>query len=256
MPSARSCDGSGVRTGLLPGEREILATAAAWFARRDRLDPVRHLRVRESQPRPPRIPSRSDVRARGSPDLSGYYAWQGRAPSARGPRAMEQCYDRIRDIQPHLAGTHGAPRVSSERSRLRCGPQADRQIDAPCRALPGRSLATQGAADDDTGCACPCDRIWSSATSPPTHPIPAQGRVEVHHATGPVPTWAGFLYLGVEADACGRGTRWWAPGGPWPGHRARQLVLDALDRALQRRPDGVIHHSDSEYLGAGSLGVT
>ena len=40
-------------------------------------------------------------------------------------------------------------------------------------------------------------------------------------------------------------------------HLRTQLVLDALDMALwQRRPDGVIHHSDSEYLRAGSLGVT
>ena len=40
-------------------------------------------------------------------------------------------------------------------------------------------------------------------------------------------------------------------------HLRTRLVLDALDMALwQRRPDGVIHHSDSEYAGAGSLGVT
>ena len=40
-------------------------------------------------------------------------------------------------------------------------------------------------------------------------------------------------------------------------HLRTRLVLDALDMALwQRRPDGVVHHSDSEYLRAGSLGVT
>ena len=40
-------------------------------------------------------------------------------------------------------------------------------------------------------------------------------------------------------------------------HLRTQLVLDALEIALwQRRPSGVIHHSDSEYAGAGSLGVT
>ena len=40
-------------------------------------------------------------------------------------------------------------------------------------------------------------------------------------------------------------------------HLRTQLVLDALDMALwHRRPDSVIHHSDSEYLRAGSLGVT
>ena len=40
-------------------------------------------------------------------------------------------------------------------------------------------------------------------------------------------------------------------------HLRTRLGLDALDMALwQRQPDGVIHHSDSEYAGAGSLGVT
>ena len=39
-------------------------------------------------------------------------------------------------------------------------------------------------------------------------------------------------------------------------HLRTQLVLDALDMAFwQRRPDGVIHHSDSKYLRAGFLGV-
>ena len=35
-----------------------------------------------------------------------------------------------------------------------------------------------------------------------------------------------------------------------------ELVLAALNMALgQRRPDGVVHHSDSEYVEAGSLRV-
>ena len=67
-----------------------------------------------------------------------------------------------------------------------------------------------------------------------------------------VPTWAGFLYLAVVLDAFSRRIVGWAMG-----HSLRaQLVLDALNMALtQRRPSNVIHHSDSEYLRAGSLGV-
>jgi len=56
-----------------------------------------------------------------------------------------------------------------------------------------------------------------------------------------VPTWAGFLYLAVVLDACSRRIVGWAMG----LHLRTELVLDALNMALtQRRPSGVIHHSD------------
>ena len=59
--------------------------------------------------------------------------------------------------------------------------------------------------------------------------------------------------LAVVLDAFSRRVVGWSMA----NHLRTQLVLDALDMALwQRRPDGVIHHSDSEYLRAGSLGVT
>ena len=61
-----------------------------------------------------------------------------------------------------------------------------------------------------------------------------------------VPTWAGFMYLAVVLDAFSRRIVGWAMG-----HDLKtQLVLDALNMALaQRRPTGVIHHSDqgSQY---------
>jgi putative transposase len=50
-------------------------------------------------------------------------------------------------------------------------------------------------------------------------------------------TWAGFLYLAVVLDAWSRRVVGWA--------MATHLVLDALNLAVgQRRPAGVIHHSD------------
>jgi putative transposase len=61
-----------------------------------------------------------------------------------------------------------------------------------------------------------------------------------------VPTWAGFLYLAVVLDAWSRKIVGWAMA----NHLRTELVLDALDMALyQRRPEGVIHHSDqgSQY---------
>ena len=61
-----------------------------------------------------------------------------------------------------------------------------------------------------------------------------------------IPTWAGFLFLAVVLDAFSRRVVGWSMA----NHLRTRLVLDALDMALwQRRPDGVIHHSDqgSQY---------
>jgi putative transposase len=61
-----------------------------------------------------------------------------------------------------------------------------------------------------------------------------------------IPTAAGFLYLAVVLDAFSRRVVGWAMSTAL----ATQLVLDALEMALaQRKPDGVIHHSDqgSQY---------
>ena len=56
-----------------------------------------------------------------------------------------------------------------------------------------------------------------------------------------IPTWAGFLYLAVVLDVWSRRIVGWA----MRTHLKTELVLEALDMALQqRRPDGVIHHSD------------
>ncbi len=61
-----------------------------------------------------------------------------------------------------------------------------------------------------------------------------------------MPTHAGFLYLSVVIDAFSRRVASWSMA----NHLRSKLVEDALDMALgQRRPDGVIHHSDqgSQY---------
>ena len=56
-----------------------------------------------------------------------------------------------------------------------------------------------------------------------------------------VPTGSGFLYLAVVLDAWSRRVVGWAMA----SHLRTELVVQALDMALgQRRPEGVIHHSD------------
>lgn len=56
-----------------------------------------------------------------------------------------------------------------------------------------------------------------------------------------IPTWSGFLYLSIVLDACSRKVVGWA----MENHLRTELVLAAINMALaQRRPLGVIHHSD------------
>ncbi len=56
-----------------------------------------------------------------------------------------------------------------------------------------------------------------------------------------VPTSSGFLYLAVVVDAWSRRVVGWS----MKTHLRTDLVLDALNMALQqRRPGNVIHHSD------------
>jgi putative transposase len=56
-----------------------------------------------------------------------------------------------------------------------------------------------------------------------------------------IPTWAGFVYLAIVLDVFSRKVVGWAI----EGHLRTELVLAALNAAIaQRRPEGVIHHSD------------
>ena len=83
--------------------------------------------------------------------------------------------------------------------------------------------------------------IWSIGISSP----PAPNQLWVADITF-VPTASGFLYLAVVLDAWSRKIVGWSMA----NHLRTELVLDALEMAIgQRRPDGVIHHSDqgSQY---------
>ena len=61
-----------------------------------------------------------------------------------------------------------------------------------------------------------------------------------------IPTWTGFLYLAVVLDVFSRRIVGWA----METYLRTELVLQALNMALgQRRPGGVIHHSDHGSQG-------
>jgi transposase InsO family protein len=167
---------------------------------------------------------------------SGFYAWDGRALSPRA-RADIGLTARIHAIHRRSRGAYGAPMIHAEladehavrvgRKRVarlmrsaglrgvyaarfvrttRVDPLAERAID-----LVDRQFVAQGP-----------DRLWVA---------------DITY----VPTWAGFLYLAIVLDVWSRRIVGWMMN----THLRTELVLDALDMALaQRRPDGVIHHSD------------
>lgn len=166
---------------------------------------------------------------------SGYYAWRNRPQSMRA-RVDGILTERICAIHGRSRGTYGAPRIHAELrdegvhvgrkrvarlmreaglvgvSRRRGIQTTRRRPDArPAPDLVERDFAVSGP-----------NRLWVADISY-------------------IPTWAGFLYLAVVLDAGSRRVVGWA----MENRLRTELVLDALNMAIwQRRPDGVIHHSD------------
>jgi putative transposase len=166
---------------------------------------------------------------------SGFYAWRRRSPSARAV-ADAALSGRIRAIHEHSRGTYGAPRVRAELSAE--GQAASRKRIARLMqdaGLAGISRRRRFVTTRRDGQARPApDLVDRNFT--------ASGRDQLWVADITyIPTWAGFLYLAVVLDAWSRRVVGWAMA----THLRTELVLEALNMALtQRRPSGVIHHSD------------
>jgi putative transposase len=171
---------------------------------------------------------------------AGYHAWRGRPPSARA-RTDAALVQRIRTIHASSHGTYGAPRVHAE---LRTGghrvgrKRVARLMRAAGLAGVSRRKGVRTTRREADGRPAP-DLVERNFTAG------QPDRLWVADITY-IPTLVGFLYLAVIMDACSRRVVGWAMA----AHLRGQLVLDALDMALwQRRPSGVIHHSDqgSQY---------
>jgi len=171
---------------------------------------------------------------------SGYYAWRSRPASCRATQDAALTR-RIRTIHAGSRGTYGAPRVHAELREL--GTAISRKRVA--RLMRAASL---------TGISRR-RRPVTTRRDPAQHPAGDLVRRNFV-ALGPnelwvaditfIPTLAGFLYLAVVLDAWSRRVVGWA----FSTDLKTRIVLDALDMALaQRRPAGVIHHSDqgSQY---------
>jgi len=166
---------------------------------------------------------------------SGYYARCTRPPSQRS-RADAELTVRMRAIHERSRGTYGAPRIHAELEAegIRVG-----------RKRVARLMRAAGLVGVSR-------RRWMCTTVRDRAAGPAPDLVECNFvASGPnrlwvadityIPTWAGFLYLAVVLDAFSRRIVGWA----METHLRTELVLGALNLALwQRRPAGVIHHSD------------
>ena len=166
---------------------------------------------------------------------SGYYAWEQREPSAR-ERANAQLLEHIRVLHARSRQTYGVPRMMAELA------EAGEIVGHNRVARLMRAHGLVGASRRK-GC-------WTTRRDKDARPAPdlVERRFE---ADGPdrlwvadityVPTWTGFLYLSVVLDVFSRRIVGWAMA----NHLRTELIVDALDMALERRrPEDVIHHSD------------
>ncbi|WP_420636852.1 IS3 family transposase [Candidatus Palauibacter sp.] len=177
---------------------------------------------------------------------SGYYDWLKRPPSARARRDAD-LEARTGAIWTGSGETYGRPRIHAA-----LGAEGERVGQKRVGRLM-RTMRIEGA----TG------RRWKTATTKrdaEARPAPDLVRRDFS-ASGPdrlwvadityVPAWAGWLYLAVVLDVWSRRVVGWAMA----TRMRTELVEAALAMALaRRRPEGrVVHHSDSEFVRAGSL---
>jgi putative transposase len=166
---------------------------------------------------------------------SGYHAWRRRGPSARAQQDAV-LLPQIEASHTRSDGTYGAPRILEDLREA--GQRVGRKRVARLMLAAGlrgvsrrRGVGTTRRAADGQSAPDLVQRDFT-ATAP--------NQLWVADITY-VPTWAGFLYLAVVLDAFSRRIVGWAMA----THLKTQLVLDALNMAsTQRRPQGVIHHSD------------
>ena len=171
---------------------------------------------------------------------SGYYAWLQREQSDRA-KEDEELTGEIKEIHKRSRGTYGAPRIHAELAEdgTRVGvKRVARLMQAAGLEGVSRRKGVRTTRRDKNARKAPdlVDRDFT-ASKP--------NELWIADITY-VPTWAGFLYLAVVIDVFSRRVVGWA----MRSHMRTELVREALDMAIwNRRPEGVIHHSDqgSQY---------
>ena len=167
---------------------------------------------------------------------SGFYAWDERPLSLRA-RFDLTLTGKIQAIHRRSHGTYGSPMIHAELADdhgIRVGRKRVARLMRMAHlqgVWPHRCVITT-VRDADAKRAIDLVERGFYAESP--------DRLWVADITY-VPTWAGFLYLAAVLDVYSRKVVGWA----MENHLRTELVLEALQNAIaQRRPKGVIHHSD------------
>jgi len=166
---------------------------------------------------------------------SGYYAWLKRPPSARRQSDLV-IGDQVEAFFRASQSTYGRPRLHAD---LR---EAGIAISGKRLARLMRERNIQGASRRKFTVTTIRDRDARPAPDLVDRQFKAEAPNQLWVADITyIPTWAGFLYLAVVLDVFSRRVVGWAMA----NHMRTDLVLDALNMAIERRkPSGVIHHSD------------
>lgn len=167
---------------------------------------------------------------------SGFYAWDERPLSKR---ALEDVAltAKIHAIHRHSRECYGVPRIHAELAQEHSIHIGRKRVARLMRAAGLRGISRRRFVRTtvaDVYADLPPDMVDRNFQ------IGELDRLWVADITY-IPTWAGFLYLAIVLDACSRKVVGWA----MQSHLRTELVLSAINMALaQRRPGGVIHHSD------------
>ena len=167
---------------------------------------------------------------------SGYYAWDER-PLCERERVDIELTGKIEAIHRRSRGAYGSPNIHAELADdhgIRVG---RKRVARLMRAAHIRGVTLRRF-------------VVTTRRDPTAKPVidlvqrrfyaQAPNRLWVADATY-IPTWTGFLYLAMVLDVYSRKIVGWAMG----NQLNTELMLAALDMAIaQRRPAGVIHHSD------------
>jgi transposase InsO family protein len=171
---------------------------------------------------------------------SGYYAWRNRGSSRRA-KENAALLEQILILHTWSRRTFGAPRIHAK--LVEEGVKVGHNRVARLMRLAGIQGVTRRKRKATTQRSPEAQLAKDLVNREFTQTAP--NRLWVADITY-IPTGEGVLYLAIVVDAYSRRVVGWAMG----GRMKTQLVLDALDMAIrQRRPKGVIHHSDhgSQY---------
>lgn len=166
---------------------------------------------------------------------AGYYAWQGRQPSARR-REETRLRVAIRAAYQASRGRYGSPRIHRvlRAQDWRCSRKRVARLMRleGLRGWRGRRFRGTTRADGTSPAPNRLARRFQ---------VPTLNRVWASDVTA-CRTQAGWVYLAVVLDLASRRVIGWAAG-PTVG---QELTLPALHRALETRPPaaGLLHHSD------------